>query len=319
MSSRNQHVKKADTTPRIAVLGSINMDLVIRCASLPSPGETILAHSASEICGGKGANQAVAAARAGAEVTMVGRVGNDAFATRIIASFQRERINSDYVLSTTQSASGLAIVSVEQSGQNSIVVVPGANADLSVADVEAACSVIESSDVLLIQLEVPVETVIAAIRIAAAADVRTILDPAPAPEHFPPELLHVDLVCPNESEAAAMIGARVDTIDGVETAARELHRRGARHVAITLGERGTLLWDGEKSHLIETHSIKAVDTTAAGDAFAGALAVYWADSNNLVDSVRFANAAGALAASREGAQPGMASRNEIESLWRRQL
>lgn len=303
-------------TSHIAVLGSINMDLVIRCAFLPEPGQTVLADSAAEICGGKGANQAVAAARAGGNVTMIGRVGDDGFSARLVANLKRENIDCDWIRSTPNSPSGLAMVLVEDSGQNSIIVVPGANAHVSVADVETARSVIERSDILLIQLELPIDTVLAGIRIAAASNTRVILDPAPAPTECPEELLHVDLICPNECEAAAIAETVVESMEQVEAAARELHLRGARHVAITLGERGTLLWDGEQATHVAPFPVTAVDTTAAGDAFAGALAVSWTEGNSLLDAVTFSNAAGALAASREGAQPSMVMRNEIESLWR---
>ena len=301
---------------RIVVLGSINMDLVVRCASLARPGETVIAHSSSDVCGGKGANQAVAAARAGGDVVMIGRVGDDAFAGRLVANLERERVDCRCVRETPACASGLAVVCVEDSGQNAIVVVPGANARLEVADVEAARATIESADVLLVQLEVPITTVLAARRIAAASGVRVILDPAPAPPEFPDALLDVDLICPNQSEAAAMTAAPVTSEQQIESAARQLQQRGAKHVAITLGQRGALLWDGRKSYLVRPFEITPVDTTAAGDAFAGSLAVYWAEGHPLPDAVRFANAAGALAASRLGAQPGMASRQEIEELWR---
>ncbi len=305
--------------PKIAVLGSINVDLVVRCATLAKPGETISADESTEICGGKGANQAVAAARAGGAVTMIGRVGSDAFANRLLGNLQREQIDCRWVRETPNCASGLAVVAVERSGQNAIFVVPNANGRLHKDDVDSARSVIESSDVLLLQLEVPMETVQAAVRIARAAGVRVVLDPAPAPASFPTELLQVDLLCPNESEAAAIVGRKVATIDDVEAAARQLHQGGARHVAITLGEKGTLLFDDNQSHLIEAYSTATVDTTAAGDAFAGSLAVFWAETDDLLEAVRFANAAGALAASREGAQPAMASREEIESLWRTRI
>lgn len=298
--------------PRIAVLGSINMDLVVRCGRLPRPGETSIAESHVEICGGKGANQAVAAARAGGDVTMIGRVGDDAFADRLRANLISEGIHCEWVQTTSGSASGLATVWVEQSGQNSILVVPGANAKLSVADVRAAKSVIESCDILLLQLEVPLVTVTAAIEVARRAGVRIILDPAPAPIECPTKLLDVDLICPNESEAAAISGISMDTNDELNRAVRELHRRGASHVAITLGERGTLLSDGETSQFVDAVPAKAVDTTAAGDAFAGAIAVHWAENNRLLDAVQFANAAGAWAVSRKGAQPGMGTRIEIE-------
>ena len=302
--------------PSIAVLGSINMDLVVRSPALPKPGQTILADSCVECCGGKGANQAVAAARAGGNVALVGRVGDDAFAGRLLANLQRENVDCQWVRSTANCCSGLAIVSVERSGQNSIVVVPGANAHLSVADVDAARSAIESAEILLVQLETPLDAVLAAIEIAVANQVRVVLDPAPVPATCPNKLLGVDLVCPNQSEAAAIVGAPVESVAQAESAAEELHSRGARLVVITLGRQGTLFFDGRASQLVEPYPVTAVDTTAAGDAFAGALSVYWAEGNQLIDTIRFGNAAGALAASRPGAQPSLAVRDQIESFWR---
>ena len=306
------------TQPRITVIGSINMDLVIRCGTLPQPGETILAESSAEVCGGKGANQAVAAARAGGNVTMIGRVGDDAFAGRLVSNLKHEQIGCDAVGVSTNCPSGLAIVAVEQSGQNSIMVVAGANGQVSVEDVQAARNVIEASDVVLLQLEIPTAAVLAAIKIAQTANVRIIFDPAPALLHWPSELFNVDVLCPNESEAAALLGTPVVSISDAESAARRIRELGAKHVAITLGARGTMVFDGESTQLVEPCVITTVDTTAAGDAFAGALAVRWAEGTRFVDAVHFANAAGALAASREGAQPGMAARNEIETLLKGQ-
>jgi ribokinase len=301
--------------PKIAVIGSMNMDLVVCCRNLPAPGQTILANSSSEICGGKGANQAVAAARAGGDVTMIGRVGDDAFASRLVANLQDSGIRTEYVLCTKDCASGLAVVAVEDSGQNSIMVVPGSNGQVCVDDIENARSVIESSSVVLLQLEIPIAAVEATIRLAKDAGVRVILDPAPAPDAWPDSLFQADLLCPNESEAAAFLGRPVENVEQAEVAARAFHAKGAANVAITLGDQGTLLFDGQQAHLVSPYTINAVDSTAAGDAFAGALAVYWAEHNNLVDAVRFGNAAGALSASRRGAQPSMGSRNEIERLW----
>ncbi len=300
--------------PVITVIGSINMDLVIRCAALPLPGQTISARSSAEVCGGKGANQAVAAARAGGRVTMAGRVGDDSFADRLVGNLMQEKINCDAVLPTTGCASGLAIVAVEDSGQNSIMVVAGANGQVSVDDVRAAQHTIAASDVVLLQLEIPLQSVLAAIEIAQQAEVPVILDPAPVPVTAPPELFQVEMLCPNETEATALTGVPVDSAESAETAARRLHEFGARHVAITLGDQGTLVFDGTSAELIAPYPVTVVDTTAAGDAFAGAFAVRRAEGATLRDAVRFANAAGALAASREGAQPGMAVREEIESL-----
>lgn len=290
------------------------MDLVVRCAMLPRPGETLMADSSAEICGGKGANQAVAAARAGGDVCMVGRVGDDAFADRLVANLVNEGIDCSHVHRTEGSASGLAVVAVEQSGQNSILVVPGSNARVDRNDVAVAREIIASADILLFQLEVPIETVIAAVDVARQAGVRVILDPAPAPKSFPDALFDVDLLCPNESEAEAIIGTAVDSQATAESAARTFHDRGARAVAITMGDQGTLLLDENgEVHTTRAVSITAVDTTAAGDAFAGALAVYWAEGHPLIKAVEFANRAGAISASREGAQPSMGRREEIES------
>jgi ribokinase len=307
------------TAPRITVLGSINMDLVIRCENLVRPGETVHARSSSEVCGGKGANQAVAAARAGGLVSMVGRVGDDAFAERLLANLRREGVATEHVRAAEDCASGLAVVAVERTGQNAIYVVGGANARLSVEDVAAARATIQASDLLLLQLEVPLAAVLAARRIAQAAGVRVILDPAPAPRRFPEELLQVDLLCPNESEASVLLGTPVEDEAQAASAARELQRRGAAHVAVTLGGHGTLLCDGDSTRRIPAPHVTAVDTTAAGDAFAGALAVFWAEGQRLEEAVARANAAGAIAASRHGAQPGMGNRSEIEALWRNQV
>ena len=290
------------------------MDLVVRCSRLPRPGETLLAESSAEICGGKGANQAVAAARAGGDVRMIGRVGDDAFAKRLVTNLEEEGIDCSAVHSASNCASGLAIVAVESSGQNSILVVPGSNARVVQEDVTSAQAMIESSDVLLVQLEVPLETVVAAVDVARHAGVRVILDPAPAVASFPDRLFDVDLICPNETETEALIGTPVATVEDAEAAARQLADRGCRQVAITLGDRGTMLLDqtGKTDH-VAAIPVEAIDTTAAGDAFAGALAVFWAEGCPLLEAVRMANRAGAIAASREGAQPAMASRAEIQS------
>jgi ribokinase len=298
--------------PRIVVVGSINMDLVIRCGSLPVPGQTITAQSSAEFCGGKGANQAVAAAKMEGDVWMVGSVGDDSFASRLLDNLRSHRIHTDAVAQSEDCPSGLAIVAVESSGQNAIMVVPGANGRVTREDVYAHRDLIQSADVLLLQLEIPVDAVLAAIEIAREANVRIVVDPAPVPAIWTDALLQVDLVCPNETEAAAITGRTIETLVDAEVAARELRRRGAKQVALTLGDRGTLLLrDGHSIHL-PAMKVDAVDTTAAGDAFAGALAVRWAETDDLVDAIRLANIAGAIAATRPGAQASMASRQEIE-------
>jgi ribokinase len=304
------------TPARIAVLGSINMDLVVRCALLPKPGETIIADSASEIPGGKGANQAVASARAGGQVTMIGRIGDDAFASRLRDNLSREKICVDFVSETKGCASGIAIVAVESSGENAIMVVPGANGRVTTEDVDAAANVIRSADVLLLQLEIPLESVIAAASIALEAGVRVILDPAPMPLSLPDQVLNVDVICPNQSEAAAIAGRPIETAEDAHDCIPRLHERGAKNVIITLGGQGAIVSDGASLEWIAPFAITPVDTTAAGDAFAGALAVRLAEGAQLSEAARFAAAAGAIAATRLGAQPGMPTRSEIEQLVR---
>ncbi|QEG39091.1 ribokinase [Roseimaritima ulvae] len=315
----NQTSATSHPAPKIVVLGSINMDLVVRCARLPLPGQTVLADSSAEFCGGKGANQAVAAAVAGADVTMIGAVGDDAFADRLLNNLRQHGIHDACVARRVDQASGLAVISVDQQGQNSIVVVSGANGSVSPADVRAAEAIIEGCDLLLVQLEIPLDTVLAGIKLAQQAGVKVVLDPAPAPSDVPPELLKVDVLCPNESEAAELTGRPVESLDDARRAAETLHHRGADHVALTLGERGTLLYSQGTSEIIPAYPIDAVDTTAAGDAFAGAFATRWSQTGDLQEAVRYANAAGALAASQHGAQASMANHQSIENLIRSQV
>lgn len=290
------------------------MDLVIRCASLPVPGQTITAESSQEIPGGKGANQAVAASRAGGDVVMIGRVGDDSMASQLIENLHGHQVQTDRVLRTEHCASGLAVVAVESSGQNAILVVPAANAKVSVEDVNDAESLLRAADVVLLQLEIPLTTVTRAIEIAKDAGVPVILDPAPMPSTLPKEALQVDVICPNQSEAAALVGYRVETLDDARRAAEDLLSQGVRQAIITMAEQGAIIHDGSSSQWIEPFKIEPVDTTAAGDAFAGALAVRLAEGQPLSASARFAAAAGAIAATRLGAQPAMPSRLEIDQL-----
>tara|TARA_R110002072_G_scaffold303069_1_gene492540 strand:+ start:9330 stop:10280 length:951 start_codon:yes stop_codon:yes gene_type:complete len=300
--------------PRIVVCGSINMDLVVRCQQIPNPGQTIAAESATEICGGKGANQAVGAAMAGGQVRMIGRVGSDAFAARLRANLEEHQVDCSAVLPTEKCTSGLAVIAVEHSGQNSIMVVPGANGNVSESDVREHRAIIESADVLMLQLEIPIPGVIAAIRIAKQCGVRCILDPAPVAADWTDELLDVDLVCPNESEAAAITGVAIKTLEDARSAALQLQARGAKNVAVTMGEKGTVLLVEETFHHIAATPIQPVDTTGAGDAFASALAVEWARTSDLLLSTQFASIAGALAATTFGAQQSLAHRNEINAI-----
>jgi ribokinase len=298
--------------PRIVVVGSINMDLVVRSSHLPRPGETVIGRESLELPGGKGANQAVAAARLAADVFMVGRVGDDGFGERLRAGLEQEGIDISHVAVTPKSASGLAVVAVEDSGENSITVIPGANGRLTPADVTAASDLIREADVLLLQLEVPLETVLLAIELAVEFDTQVILDPAPAPPSFPHKLLAVDVACPNETEAAALTGIRIESLDDAQHAALRLHAMGARHAIITLGNQGAVVCgpDGWLEH-VPSFSVAAVDTTAAGDAFAAGLGVSLAQGKPVSAAVRYGCAAGALATTRPGAQPAMPTAADV--------
>ncbi len=300
--------------PKIAVIGSINMDLVGRCTSLPLPGQTLTAKSFAEIPGGKGANQAVAASRAGGDVTMVGRVGDDAFAERLRDNLLQDQIDCSFVRSCSDTPSGVAMIAVADSGENQIVVVPGANARVTNDVVQSAARVIQQADVLLLQLEIPLNSALEAIAVARKAGTKVLLDPAPVPDQFTDALVGVDLICPNLTEAATLTGTRISSTGDIEAAARQLHRRGAQAVVITLGQSGAALFDGQEFSIVAPFPTQAIDSTAAGDAFAGAMAVRWAESAPLRDCVVFGNAAGSLSASREGAQPSMAPRHEIMNL-----
>ena len=300
--------------PRIAVLGSINVDLVLRCAHLPQPGETLLAESSSEVSGGKGANQAVAAARLGSRVTMIGRVGDDAYAERLLERLSCDELDTSLVQRTDECASGMAIVAVEQSGENSIIVLPGANNRITEADVELASEAISKCEALLVQLEIPTTAVAAALSTARRHGVRTILNPAPVTKRLPEELLNVDVVCPNQPEASALVGRTVHSRDDALDAAVQLTRMGPAAAIVTMGAEGAVYCDGQQSHWCESYAVEVVDTTAAGDAFAAALAVRLAEGANLPNAVQFACAAGALAVTIAGAQPSLSSRDRVEAM-----
>jgi ribokinase len=299
---------------RITVVGSLNMDLVVRSARIPSPGETILGHEWVTVPGGKGANQAVAAARMGGQVSMVGRVGTDTFAQPLLDNLTTAKIDYAHVRRDPQSATGIALITVDDHGENSIVVVSGANMRLSPQDVDVAGQTIASSRVLLLQLESPLETVIHAAQYAHQQGVTVVLNPAPAlalPEHLYPL---VDIIIPNETETALLTGLPVDTPSALGNAARALLAKGVRRVILTLGSQGALIADEGGIQRVPAFQVTPVDTTAAGDAFVGAFAVAFSEGQPLEQSVRWGNAAGALATTRLGAQTSLPNRARVLAL-----
>jgi ribokinase len=303
--------------PRIAVAGSLNMDLVVRSPRIPRPGETIIGGEYRHVPGGKGANQAIAAARLGAEVSMVGRLGRDAFGDQLRRNLAAGGVDTAFVLQEEGIATGVALIVVDDAGQNSIVVAPGANMRLSPADVDAAAHALAGADALLLQLESPLDAVIRAAEVARDHGVTVILNPAPA-RTLPPHLLcMVDVLIPNESEAALLTGLSVDSQSEAEEAAAALLQLGVGAAVLTLGARGALLAREGHRQIAPAFPVQPVDTTAAGDAFVAGFAVALAEGSTMADAVRWGNAAGALATTQHGAQPSLPSRTAVEQLLAR--
>jgi ribokinase len=299
------------------VVGSSNTDMIIRVARIPRAGETLLGGEFLTAAGGKGANQAVGAARAGGTVCFIARVGRDDLGDAAVAGLRRDRIDVSCVSRDPAAASGVALIFVAKSGENSIAVAGGANAALTPAHVRKAADLIGSAAVLVAQLETPLATVQAAARIAASAGVPVILNPAPA-RPLPNTLLkRISIITPNETEAELLTGIPVSDEAGASRAAAKLRARGVRTVIITLGARGAFLADEAGGQVVPGFKVKAVDTTAAGDVFNGALAVGLAEGRALREAVRFANAAAALSVTRRGAQPSAPTRAAIEALLAR--
>lgn len=299
--------------PSVVVVGSSNTDMILRVAHVPRPGETILGGEFSTAPGGKGANQAVAAARAGGRVAFVARLGSDLLGDAALAGFRREGLALSHVYRDTAQPSGVALIFVGSDGENSIGVAGGANQRLSVRDIGRARGLISRARVLLLQLETPLKTVQAAARMGREAGVEVILNPAPACA-LPDSLLRdVSMLTPNETEATLLSGLTVNDPASAARAAQILLHRGVRTVIVTLGARGALVATSEGSRMIPGFQVKAVDTTAAGDVFSGALAVRLAEGGTLFEAVRFAHAAAALSVTRHGAQPSIPVRAKIEA------
>ena len=301
----------------ITVLGSYNTDLIVSLERLPRPGETILGGQFQTAGGGKGANQAVAAARAGGQVRFIGRIGQDAFGDRAIAAFRNDGIDVSHVSRDARSPSGVALILVGQEGENSIAVASGANARLAVSHVRAARQAIETAAILLLQLETPLAANEAAVRIAARSGTRVILNPAPARPLSDALLRQVSILTPNESEAEMLTGIRQKGIATAEKAALKLRRRGVQTVIVTLGARGALVASESGTTFVRGFEVEAVDTTAAGDTFNGALAVALTERQPLETAVRFANAAAAISVTRRGAQTSAPARKAINAFLRR--
>lgn len=284
--------------PRIVVVGSANTDMVVQVETIPHLGETVLGGSFVTAQGGKGANQAVAAARLGAEVTFIARLGRDDFGQKALSTYQAEGINTEFITLDEVSPSGVALIMVSKKGENIIAVAPGANSRLSASNVQAAESAFQAADTLLLQLEIPLQAVQAAIELARKNHVRVILNPAPA-RPLPEQMLRsVDFLTPNESELSIL-------------AKEPSELKGLKALILTLGARGAMVKTEGSETLVPGYRVTPIDTVAAGDAFNAALAVALTNGRNLLDAIRFANAAGALTVTRVGAQPSLPTIEEL--------
>lgn len=302
----------------VLVIGSSNTDLVAQTPRLPKPGETLLGGSFFMAPGGKGANQAVAAARAGANVTFLARVGQDDFGEQALNGLKAENIDTSHILTDPDLPSGVALILVDEKGENSIVVASGANAALSPVQLDAAENAFQNADICLLQLETPIETVLHATLLAEQFNVPVILNPAPATA-LPAEIWSkLYLITPNETETQTLTGILPDTAENAREAAHIFFHRGVKNVIITLGARGAYVFTPSHSELIPAPSVSAVDTTAAGDTFNGALAYALTDRRSLVDATQYACVAGALSVTKTGAQPAIPSRTEIDQLLKNQ-
>lgn len=304
----------------IIIVGSLNMDLIVRCRHLPALGETVAGLGTAQVPGGKGANQATAAALLGAHTAMIGRVGNDAFGQALKQSLQAARVDTSLVQVSTSTPTGLALITVEDSGQNTIVVEAGANGTLSPDDIHQSASQISASRLVLLQLEVPLAVAQATITVARQHKVPVMLNPAPVPPSatLPEELWQVDWLCPNETEASLLTEINVHSAATAQAAALNLASRCSGSVLVTLGSRGVLLATACECLHAAPFRVQSVDATAAGDAFAAAFAVALTEGSPPRDAVRFASAAGAIAVSRPGASSSLPSRDEVEQLLAQQ-
>ena len=301
----------------IVVIGSLNTDLVIKTPRLPVPGETLHGEELRTFPGGKGANQAAAAGRLGTWVAMVGRVGKDEFGPRLVDNLAHLCVNTDHIHVDPQASTGVALIMVDGQGENSILLSSGANGMVSRADVDAASPLLAKAKLLLLQFEIPLDTVQYALDKAAQLGLQVILNPAPAKSVGPELLSKVNVLVPNQIELELLSGMTVKDDDSTRLAAQTLLELGVGIVVVTLGKRGALLVTPQETQLVPGVEVEVVDTTAAGDAFIGALATAIVRDMPLQEAVRFANCAGAIAATRFGAQPSLPSADEVYQVYSR--
>jgi len=296
---------------KIIVVGSCNTDMVIKAERLPVPGETILGGTFLMNSGGKGANQAVAAARLGGDVTLISKTGNDLFGKQSAVLYTSENINTEFIFSDSKLPSGVALITVDAMGENCIVVASGANSHLKPVDIDKALKAIESADIILMQLEIPIETVEYVAELGASKGKKVILNPAPAQALSLSLLQHIDIIVPNKNEAEILSGIKVSDAKSAKRAADIIAKKGVNNVVITLGSQGAVILEKNIYHVVPAYVVEAIDTTAAGDTFCGALCVGLANGKSLLDAVKLAVKASAITVTRMGAQSSLPYYSEL--------
>ena len=296
----------------ICVIGSLNMDLVVNVDTMPKPGQTIIGSNFKEVPGGKGANQAVAMARLNGNVTMIGKVGEDGFGQTLINSLKNDKVDTTYI-QTAKGATGVALITVDKNAQNSIVVSPGANFEVKEDDIDNNIEAIKNSDIVVLQLETPLNTIKYALNKAKELNKYTILNPAPAVKLDDEIIKNIDLLTPNETELEIISGVSIETEEDIQKASQIMIEKGVKELIVTLGSKGSLYINKEKSMFKKAYKVEAVDTTAAGDSYTGALAVALSQDKGMEEAMDFASKVGALSVLKEGAQSSLPTLEDVEN------
>ncbi|RDY27621.1 ribokinase [Romboutsia weinsteinii] len=297
---------------KICVIGSLNMDLVVNVCEMPKKGQTLIGSNFKEIPGGKGANQAVAAARLGGDVYMIGKVGNDGFGESLLKQLRADKVNTDYV-QVEEGPSGVALITVDKNAENSIVVSPGANFKLTEVDIDRCIDGIKESSTVVIQLETPIDTIKYALEKSKELGKFTILNPAPAVKLSDDIIKNVDLLTPNETELEILSGVSIKCEDDIKKAANVMLEKGVKQLIVTLGSKGSLYLDKDNMEFKKSYKVEAVDTTAAGDSYTGALSVAFSQNKSVDEAMDFASKVGALCVTKIGAQTSIPSLYDIEN------
>lgn len=297
---------------RICVIGSLNMDLVVKVDNMPKAGQTLIGSNFKEVPGGKGANQAVAMARLNGNVSMIGKVGNDGFGQTLINALKNDKVCTNYI-NVENGPTGVALITVDKNAENCIVVAPGANFNLTPNDIDENIEAIKNSDIVVVQLETPLDTIKYTLKKAKELGKYTILNPAPAVVLEDELIENVDLLTPNETELEIISGVQINCEEDIQLAAKKMIQKGVKELIVTLGSKGSLYINKEKSMFKKAYKVEAIDTTAAGDSYTGALSVAFANNKNIEEAMDFASKVGALSVMKEGAQSSLPTLKDVEN------